>query len=111
MVVFNPIWGKDRRILMESASHPLQGVERVNNPEGKPFVIVHGYDRDWDVKALFEFKYRLGAGFDLNKFKAQNEEMAKNLPVERRGLRRARYEVPAGSGQLSQSGRIFKRHL
>lgn len=132
MIVFNPLWGNnprvqiaDRRLKIETPSHPLQGVECVDKPRGKAFSIVHGYDRDWDMKALFEFKYRAGGKFDLETFeelkalevvnlfeeyKKFNEEMARNLPATRRPLRRPGREGITSDYQLSQQGRVFKRH-
>lgn len=110
MIIFNPRWGKDQRVTLGSPSHPLEGVELVDEPKGKPFVIVHGYDRDWDVKALFEFKYNSVRSFNLQEFLQRNEEYIKSLPAPRRFLRRPPYEVLAGSRQLPQSGRVFKRH-
>ena len=109
MVVFNPRWGKDRRVLISSPSHPLEGVELVDAPKGKPFVIVHGYDRDWDVKSLFEFKYSSAKDFNLQGFLEKNEEHVKQLPVPRRPIRRPTHEVPAGNRQLPQPGRVFLR--
>jgi hypothetical protein len=113
MIVFNPIWGKNRRLRIESLSHPLQGIECVDKPKGKVFSIVHGYDRDWDIKSLFEFKYRTILKEDANlleEYKKYNEEMAKNLPVERRALRRPGRESAISSYQLPQPGRVFRRH-
>lgn len=122
MVVFNPVWGNhlpiqvaDRPLQIESTSYPLLGVECVEEPKGKTFAIVHGYDRDWDIKAMFEFKYRSGLDFDLEEFKKMKQEEAERwaaiLPPKRRGLRRVRHEGATGSGQLSQQGRVFRRHL
>lgn len=133
MIVFNPLWGNnvrvpqmaDRKLIIETPSHPLQGVELVKKPQGKMFSILHGYDRDWDMKALFEFKYRVGEKFSLeavNKqqetavaslfedYKKYNEEMAKLLPRNSRGLRRPGRESTSSNYQLPQSGRVFSRH-
>jgi hypothetical protein len=131
MIVFNPFWGNnirvpqiaDRKLIFEVPSHPLKGVECVDKPAGKLFSIVHGYDRDWDMKALFEFKYRAGVHFNLEAvntqqgmaatvlledYKLYNEEMAKHLPVPRRALRR-KYEGPGSNSQCALPGRLFKR--
>jgi hypothetical protein len=110
MVVFNPNWGTDRRIQITSPSQPLHGLECVNAPEGKPFSIVHGYDRDWDVKSLFEFRYRFGGDFNLASYKAWNEELAKLNAGHQRSLRSPKRESIIGVSQLPQPGRIFKRH-
>jgi hypothetical protein len=111
MIVFNPHWGTTRRVQIEAPSHPLQGVEIAKEPQGKPFAIVHGYDRDWDVKSLFEFKYRAGVeNFSLEEFKKWNEEVARHIPAPRRGLRRLVRESVASFSQLPYPGRVFKRH-
>jgi hypothetical protein len=111
MIVFNPLWGKDRRLKIETPSYPLNGVECVDNPKGEAFSIVHGYDRDWDVKTLFEFKYSSTEVANLlEEYKKHNEEVSKHLPEERRALRRLIRESTFSNHQLSQPGRIFKRH-
>jgi hypothetical protein len=106
MLVFNPHWGVDRRVKIMTPSHPLQGLECVNAPEGKTFSIVHGYDRDWDVKALFEFRYRFGGEFNLGAFKTWNE----NQPLPPRALRSIHREKLVGVSLVPQPGRVFKRH-
>ncbi len=121
MILFNPVWGNnpavqwaDRKIIIESPSHPLQGIECSDSPSGKLITIVHGYDRDWDMKALFEYVYRAGAGPEtLDKYKKYNAEFTKHLPIPtpRRGLRRIKYESVASSSVVPQPGRVFKRHL
>jgi hypothetical protein len=110
MVMFNSGWGINRRIQITIPSHPLQGLECSDKPEGKAFSIVHGYDRDWDVKSMFEFRYRFGGGFDLASYKVWNEELAQHSPQARRGLRCVKREKPIGNSQLSQSGRVFSRN-
>jgi hypothetical protein len=111
MIVFNPTWGdmSSRLIRMTKPSHPLQGLECVENPQGRKFSIVHGYDRDWDVKLLFENKYRVGKDFDFESFK---KDLESKLPVERRGLRaikRPHVESLASGGVLSPSNRVLRR--
>lgn len=110
MIVFNPRWGKDRRIQIVGPSNPLYGVECEANPQGKPFAIVHGYDRDWDVKSLFDFRYRFNGKFNLEEYKAYNEGLALLQPVERRRLRRPNRENIAGTRFMPQPGRVFKRN-
>jgi hypothetical protein len=97
MIVFNPLWGNnlqvqiaDRRIKIETTSHPLQGIELVDHPVGKKFSILHGYDRDWDLKSLYEFKYRATTPADatLDDFLRYNEEAAKSFAEIKRALRR-----------------------
>jgi hypothetical protein len=109
MVVFNPNWGIDRRVQITTPSQPLQGLECVGKPEGKAFSIVHGYDRDWDVKSMFEFRYRFGGEFSLEAFKKHNEELALLQPATRRGLRSVKREKLVGNSFLPQPGRLFKR--
>jgi hypothetical protein len=110
MVVFNPRWGTTEIVQIAAPSHPLQGVECVANPQGKAFAIVHGWDRDWDAKSLFEFRYRYDGDFDLEGFRKWNEEAVKSMPEPRRPLRRVKHEVPASGSQLPQPGRLFKRN-
>lgn len=109
MIVFNPRWGTNRRIQIVGPSNPLHGVECEANPKGKPFAIVHGYDRDWDVKSLFDFRYRFNGNFNLEAYKAYNEGLALLQPAESRGLRRPNRENIAGNRFLPQPGRVFKR--
>jgi hypothetical protein len=135
MILFNNAWGKSRRIEIVTPSDPLRGVECVINPTSKPFTIIHGYDRDWDLKSLFEFKYLFDARFDLEKYKHSNEEDVKSdhpwknmydfsatkefdfeafkkvnnsIPLPRRALRRTD-ESLIGRNQLSPTGRVFTR--
>jgi len=120
MVVFNPLWGDNilcqiatRPIQIESVSYPLNGVECVTKPEGKIFSIVHGYDRDFDMKYMFEFAYRAGCTFDLSAFQEHMRVEAKRwegmVPVRRRGLRRA-YASVTGSSVVPQQARVFRRN-
>jgi hypothetical protein len=118
MIVFNPIWGNnpavqwaDRKIILETPSHPLKGIECVDNPTGKLITIVHGYDRDWDMKVLFEYVYRTPEGSStLDRYKRYNEEYVKHLPVPRRGLRRLQRASVTGDSFVPHASRIFKRH-
>lgn len=121
MIVFNPTWGDNvmcqistRPLKIEPTSLSLSGVECVENPAGKPFAIVHGYDRDWDMKYMFEFKYRAGMDFNLSAFKKWVVEETKRwesmVPVRRRGLRRAGRESVIGDSIVPQKTRVFGRH-
>ena len=110
MVVFNPRWGNTRNIQMETTSYPLYGIECTPKPEGKAFSIVHGYDRDWDAKSLFEFRYRYNGEFDFSAYMKHNEGLVALQPLERRGLRRPKREIFVGDSKLPQSGRVFRRH-
>jgi hypothetical protein len=95
-LVFNPIWGNnplvhiaDRKIQIETPSHPLKGVELVDKPTGKIFSILHGFDRDWDMKSLYEFKYSAAVGdVTLEDFLKFNEDAAKSFAEIKRALRR-----------------------
>lgn len=87
-VAFNDRWGKDTPMnIISSAINPLAGVECVKFPQNKPFAIVHGYDRDWALKEMFEFKYRFDGDFNLQAFKANQEYKASLVPQVKR-LRR-----------------------
>lgn len=110
MLLFNPHWGKNRGIQICSPANPLQGVELVDKPTGKPFCVVHGYDRDWDAKSLFDFRYSFGGKFTWESYKKKNDELALQLPPERRGLRRVNHEGIVGSRIVSQSPRVFRRN-
>jgi len=110
MIVFNQNWGTNRRIQIVAPSYPLQGLECAVKPEGKVFSIVHGYDRDWDVKSLFDFRYRFGGTFDLASYKVWNAELAALQAPASRGLRSPKRESIIGAGQLPQPGRVFKRN-
>lgn len=121
MIVFNPLWGNnprcqlaERELQIEPESHPLSGIECVKAPEGKLFSIVHGYDRDWDMKSMFEFKYRLGEDFDWEKFKAWKSEEIKRwvamTPSKKRGLRRVTSESSVGNSFVPREARVFRRH-
>lgn len=121
MVVFNPLWGNnplvhmaDRKIQVVTPSDPLKGVELVTNPQGKPFSICHGYDRDWDMKLLFEHKYNSNPNITFEAYRKYNEEFARHLPipiaVRALRLRREQNEGTVVHSQLPQPGRVFKRH-
>ena len=110
MVLFNDLWGVNTRMQIEANADPLRGIECVKNPQGKAFSIFHGYDRNWLLKSMFEHKYREGMDFNFEEFKKWNENNSQII-IPKRGLRRAKYEVPAGSCELSYPRRIFKRHL
>jgi hypothetical protein len=104
-----PTLYKIRKIKFCSKLEPLQGIECVSSPSIKPFVIVHGYDRDIDMRAFFDYKYRFSGEFNLEMFKHAHEL---SVPEERRGLRavkRPHVEVFAGASQLPQSARVFRR--
>jgi hypothetical protein len=61
-------------------SGPMLGIECVDAPQNKPFCIVHGYDRDWDLKGFFEFKYsQPGTDFSLERFKLDRASKVNNI--------------------------------
>lgn len=108
---YSPNWGRTKAISMlpESAG-TLSGIGCVDDPQNKPFAVLHGYDRDWTIKQIFEYKYRFEGDFDLEKFKA---EQALSVPIKHRGLRavkRPHIEHLAFGGVLSPTTRIFRRH-
>ena len=104
-----PTLYKTRKINICPNLNPLLGVECVSDLRTKPFVVVHGYDRDLDMRAFFDYKYRFSGKFDLEALLRENEEIVKNLPVPRRGLRRTNNEGVIGNSKLPHSGRVFKR--
>ena len=110
MVKFNDIWGTDTRLQIEHPANPLQGIECVDNPQGKAFSIFHGYDRNWNLKRMFEFKYRENADFDLESFKKWNAELAALQAPASRGLRSPKRESIVGNSFVPQPGRVFSRH-
>lgn len=65
---------------------PLGGIECVTEPTTKPFSIVHGYDRDWNMRELFEYKYKFNNSYTWEKFR---EIKAEQLSKERQPFRRA----------------------
>jgi hypothetical protein len=104
-IEFNPVWGQSRPLrLIPASTGPLQGIECVPSPGNKPFCIVHGYDRDWDMKEIFEYKYR-NSGFNLSQYKAQQ-----HVPEQPRRLRRPHVENIASNSHVSQASRIFQRN-
>ena len=113
---YNQPWEISKKIeYLSASSTSLDGIGCSLEPKGKPFVVVHGYDRDWGAKDLFEFKYRFDGDFDLVAFKAYHAALVKdrinNLPVLRRGLRRVRYNPIVDGKQPVLPGRTFVRHL
>jgi hypothetical protein len=85
-VEFNPqcpTARRTRKLSVKNNVDVLSGVECVTG-RNDPFCIVHGYDRDWDMQGMFDFKYRYNGDFDLESYKKYNEQM---VPIERRGLR------------------------
>jgi hypothetical protein len=112
---YNLPWEISKSIeFIECASSPLEGVGCSLEPKGKPFVIVHGYDRDWGAKDFFEFKYRFEGDFSLDEFNVYYKDLLEHrkstMPIQRRGLRRPARESFVSNNQLPQQGRVFKRH-
>jgi hypothetical protein len=90
-IPFNGNWGQNKDFSICSASAgPMHCVECVENSQNRPFSILHGYDRDWNLKEMFEFKYRFDQGdWNLQKFKEYKELMVPSYQREfKRGLRR-----------------------
>lgn len=82
------------------------GVECVIPPENQPFSIVHGYDRDWGMKELFDCKYSFDQDYNWERYKEQKKN---NTRPEFKRLRRPNYEGAVSNNKLPQSGRVFKR--
>jgi hypothetical protein len=105
-----PTLYKIRKIQFYPKLKPLLGVECVSSPKTKPFSIVHGYDRDIDMRAFFDYKYRFSGEYSLNSFMKENEETAKRIPEPRRGLRRLQRESVVSNCVVPYSTRVFRRH-
>jgi hypothetical protein len=105
LIEFNPAWGRSRKLVTISAMYGnMAGVECVPSPSNSPFCIVHGYDRDWDMKEVFEYKYRTDS-FSLSQYRLQQ-----SIPEHARGLRRPHVESTDSNYKLSQAPRVFKRN-
>ena len=108
---YSPNWGRSRKLeFIPEDRGDLAGITCITSPKNKPFAILHGYDRDWTMKQMFEYKYRFEGDFNLDKFK---EEQALTVPIERRGLRivkRPHVEHLASGGVLSPTTRKLRRH-
>lgn len=105
---FNDHWGKDSPLIVLPSTDPLSGVECIEFPSYEPFAIVHGYDRDWALKALFEFKYRFDGEFDLEDFKKSQVYKASIVPPAKR-LRRPNAECSSTSSSADPKHRYFVR--
>jgi len=103
-------WAMDKGIYLVDRANPLQGIE-CKKGEGSPFAIVHGFDRDWGIKALFEYKYRFGE-HEYNFERAKSEfNNAVVLSTARKTGRLRRPSVqPALSVTAAQAPRVFKRN-
>jgi hypothetical protein len=105
-----PTQRRTSKIKIKKNLDVLSGVECVSKPSNKPFCILHGYDRDLDMQAFFEYKYRYGGEFALQPFLSFHEAQ---VPIERRGLRavkRPRIEQLAFGGVVTPSTRKLVRH-
>jgi hypothetical protein len=107
-VSFNDSWGKDKSLSVVPSTDPQYGVECVVFPKNNPFAIVHGYDRDWALKSLFEFKYRFEGDFDLQEFK-ENQEHKASLVLQPKRLRRPNGECSVPSSSTSNKRQPFVR--
>lgn len=110
-IEFNNHWGKDKLLSMVPYSEgATKGVECISNPSNKPFSVVHGYDRDWAVKELFEFKYRFGESYTFTEFKEFKDKQAANLrAMFKRPLRSPDVKNSNSRGNLPQTTRVFRR--
>jgi len=55
MIAFN----RYNKTIIPGTNGPLFGCECVTNSNLKPFAIVHGYDRDWQIREVMESKYEM----------------------------------------------------
>jgi len=111
-VGFNNHWGKDKPFsMLPVEAGPMAGVGCVSKPKNKPFAVVHGYDRDWAVKEMFEFKYRFDSKFNLEEFKEFKEKQTAHLrALFKRPLRSPDVKNFNSSGNLPQPTRVFRRN-
>ena len=110
-VKFTNRWGKDGPVRIETFEDSLQGVECVTDPKTKSFCVVHGYDRDWSLKELFEYKYRFGKKFDLEEYKDLKKAQAVNMrSAFKRQLRSPDVKNSNSGGLVPHTPRVFRRH-
>jgi hypothetical protein len=85
---FERAWVTDRGIkIISAANGSLQGIECIKTPVNEPFSIVHGYDRDFTAREMFEYKYRFNGDFDWDAFKAFKALEMANVRSEFKRLR------------------------
>ena len=109
-VLFNDRWGTERMFeVTPTGVGPMLGIECVDAPQNAPFCIVHGYDRDWDLKGFFEFKYSTpGVDFSLERFKLDREGKVANVRGSKR-LRRPSVQDISSGNYVPQTPRVFTR--
>lgn len=111
-ILFNDRWGNERMFEMTpTGMGSVLGIECVDAPQNKPFCIVHGYDRDWDLKGFFEFKYsQPGMDFSLERFKLDRGNKVSGNRGAGKRLRRQSVQDTDCSRHVPQTPRVFTRH-
>ena len=94
MILFNSNWGRNEPLKIHPKTDPLYGVEITTEHSNFPFCVVHGYDRDWTLKSLFDYKYEFDTKRDIVDLNAVAEELQRmyNLYPQRRALRNRRFQ-------------------
>jgi hypothetical protein len=108
MVLFNRRWGRTEEFKVLPMTTPLEGVGCISKPCVEPFVVVHGYDRDWNMKEMFEFRYRFSGGFNLKDFIESNQERFRLSNT--RTFRRPDAKVFNSRSVVPREARVFKRN-
>jgi len=93
MVPFNGDWGRSIPLKLEKVADPLNGVEITEEHANDPFCVVHGYDRDWTLKSLFEYKYQFDAKRNVIPFVELQSDLQRlaDLCPQKRALRSRRF--------------------
>jgi hypothetical protein len=95
-IEFNDVWGRNKPLkTLAGTAGQLRGVECIACAQNKPFSIVHGYDRAWNLKAMFESKYRFHGNWDWEAYKANPSNFASGERAEFKRLRSPLATPPA----------------
>ena len=106
-IKFSKMWRRTENFeLVPKVSGVPLGVECVSSHSNKPFVIVHGYDRDWGMKWMFDFKYSFEKDFDFVKYREERDLLCKQSREGPRALRRPDVSSLSVGGSVH---REFKR--
>lgn len=98
-------WLPSKSMKFIKGVNPLSGIECISEPTTKPFAIVHGYDRDWNMRELFEDKYKFANDYSWGKFKTKKEEQLSHEHTPFRRSLRPTVEVQTPYNP----SRVFKR--
>lgn len=94
MILFSSDWGRYKPLQFSDTTDPLHGVEINLQHTNEPFCVVHGYDRDWSLKALFDYKYAFGSHRNRVTMPELIDEVNKYVDKtpQRRSLRPRRFQ-------------------